>query len=164
LVATETHHRLNIMQSFRPGFDAMSAFNETLEQTASLPRGLHELLHLRASILNGCSYCIDMHSKNLAALGDTPQRSFAVAAWQEAPFYTDAERAALALTDALTILQGSRVDDAMIQACGEHYTADQINEIVYSVIVINGWNRLMRADNGLAGRYEPPADFGSKGS
>jgi AhpD family alkylhydroperoxidase len=158
---TQTHHRLNILQNFRPGYDAMSAFNDRLAETATLSRALHELIHLRASILNGCSYCIDMHTKNLAALGETTQRAFAVAAWHEAPFFTDAERAALALTDALTLMQGSEVDDDMIESCGEHYTADQINEIVYSVIIINGWNRLMRADNGLAGRYEPPADLRS---
>jgi AhpD family alkylhydroperoxidase len=103
-----------------------------------------ELLNLRASQINGCAVCVDMHAKALRAAGEPEARVFAISAWRETPYFSDAERAALALTEALTRIadQGDPVPDAIYDAVAEHFDERQVASIVLSVGVINLWNRL----------------------
>ena len=113
----------------------------------------HELVHLRASQINGCSVCVDMHAKALRKAGESEERVFAVSAWREAPFFSDAERAALALTEALTRLADKEepVPDAIWDAAAEHFDETQLAAIVLDIAQINVWNRLNVATRQVVG-------------
>src|SRR5689334_16810526 len=105
----------------------------------------HELLHLvklRASQINGCAYCIDMHSKDARAAGETEQRLYLLDAWREAPFYTDRERAALEWTESLTLVSESHVPDEVYQRAREHFSETELVDLAIAVAAINTWNRL----------------------
>jgi AhpD family alkylhydroperoxidase len=104
----------------------------------------HELVHLRASQINGCSVCVDMHAKALRRAGESEERVFAVAAWRETPYFSDAERAVLALTEALTRVAdcAEPVPDAVWDAVAEHFDEEQLAAIVLDIGQINLWNRL----------------------
>ena len=116
---------------------------------------LGDLIRLRASMLNGCAYCVDMHSKDARAKGETEQRLYAVAAWHEAPFFTPAERAAFALTDALTKLPGNPLPDAVLAEAEEQLGADGLAAATWVIVAINAWNRIAIASHSEAGHYEP---------
>ena len=103
---------------------------------------LLELVKLRASILNGCAYCVDMHSEDALAAGESPARLFAVAAWREGPFFTDRERAALGLTDALTRLGDHGVPDEVWAEAAAEFSERELADLVGAIGVINLWNRL----------------------
>ena len=113
----------------------------------------HELVHLRASQINGCSVCVDMHAKALRKAGESEERVFAVSAWREAPFFSDAERAALALTEALTRLADKEepVPDAIWDAAAEHFDEAQLAALVLDIAQINVWNRLNVATRQVVG-------------
>src|SRR5712692_5643765 len=105
----------------------------------------HKLIHLikmRASQINGCAYCIDMHSKDARALGETEQRLYVLDAWEEAPFYSERERAALALTDAVTRITEGHVTDAVFERARAHFNEQELTALVFTVTTINAWNRL----------------------
>ena len=130
---------------------SLQALGSTLHRAgASLPL---ELVHLRASQINGCSVCVDMHSKALRKAGESEERVFAVSAWREAPFFNDAERAALALTEALTRLADKEepVPDAIWDAAAEHFDEAQLAAIVLDIAQINVWNRLNVATRQVVG-------------
>ena len=116
---------------------------------------LGDLIRLRASMLNGCAYCVDMHSKDARAKGETEQRVYAVAAWHEAPFFTPAERAAFALTDALTKLPGNPLPDAVVAEAEIQLGADGLAAATWVIVLINAWNRVAIASHSEAGHYEP---------
>ena len=118
-----------------------------------VPTETLELVHLRASQINGCSVCVDMHSKALRKAGESEERVFAVSAWREAPFFSDAERAALALTEALTRLADKEepVPDAIWDAAAEHFDEAQLAAIVLDIAQINVWNRLNVATRQVVG-------------
>ncbi|MGC9669446.1 carboxymuconolactone decarboxylase family protein [Planosporangium sp. 12N6] len=101
-----------------------------------------ELVKLRASILNGCAFCVDMHSRDALAAGEDSRRLFAVAAWREAPFFTERERAALALTDAVTRLGEHGVPDDVWNGALAHWSRDEVANLVVAIATINVWNRL----------------------
>lgn len=103
---------------------------------------LLELVKLRASILNGCAFCIDMHTRDALASGESTQRLFAVAAWHEAPFFTHEERAALALTDAVTRIDKEGVPDPVWDEARAIWSEAQIGDLLLAIVTINGWNRL----------------------
>jgi AhpD family alkylhydroperoxidase len=103
---------------------------------------LGELVNLRASILNGCVYCIDMHTRIARKAGETEQRLYAVAAWQEAPFFDAKERAALALTDAVTLIAGQHVPRDVWDEASAHFGPDELAQLVWAITVINAWNRI----------------------
>lgn len=127
-----------------PGaMDALIALSKSVEH-GGLPRQTVELLHLRASQINGCAVCLDMHSRALMKLGEKPERLHAVAAWREAPYYTDAERAALALTEAATRLadRADPVPDDVWNDAARHYSEVALASLVLSIGMINLWNRL----------------------
>src|SRR5947207_932687 len=104
----------------------------------------HKLIHLmklRASQINGCAYCIDMHSKDARSLGETEQRLYALDAWRETPFYTERERAALAWTEALTLVSETHVPDAVYQQARKHFSEKELVDLTVATIAINSWNR-----------------------
>ena len=124
-------------------------------QRCSLETPLLELVRTRASQINGCAYCIDMHTKDARAGGETEQRLHLLAAWREAPFYSERERAALAWTDALTRIEhGVPEDDYRLAR--EQFTERELVDLSIAVIAINGWNRLAIPFHSKAGDYVSP--------
>lgn len=122
--------------------DALNALSKTISR-ARVPIS-RELMHLRASQINGCSVCVDMHAKAARKSGESEERLFAVAAWRETPYFSEAERAALALTEALSRL-ADRVDqvpDAIWDAAAEHFDETQLGALVLDIATVNLWNRL----------------------
>jgi AhpD family alkylhydroperoxidase len=103
---------------------------------------LRELVRIRASQVNGCAYCIDMHTKDARAAGESEQRLYALSAWREAPFYTDRERAALAFTEAVTLLADDHVPTEAYEAVARHFTDDEIAALVSLIVAINAWNAI----------------------
>ena len=124
-------------------------------QHAGLPATTHYLLHLRASQINGCSICVDMHSRELKAAGEPDERINTVAAWRETPYFTDAERAALALTEAVTRLadRPDPVPDEVWDEAARHYDEAQLAALVLSIGSINTWNRLNAATRQITGEW-----------
>ena len=122
--------------------DALHGVSKTISR-ACVPINT-ELVHLRASQINGCSVCVDMHAKALRKAGESEERVFAVAAWRETPYFSDAERAALALTEALTRIadRPEPVPDAIWEAAAEHFDETQLGALVLDIGTINLWNRL----------------------
>jgi AhpD family alkylhydroperoxidase len=112
-----------------------------------------ELLHLRASQINGCSVCVDMHAKAARKAGESEERVFAVAAWRETPYFSDGERAALALTEALTRLadRSDQVPDAIWDAAAKHFDETQLGGLVLDIASVNLWNRLNIATRQVVG-------------
>jgi AhpD family alkylhydroperoxidase len=103
---------------------------------------LRELVRIRASQLNGCAYCVDMHSKDARAAGETEQRIYALPVWREAPFFTVRERAALAFTEAVTLVAADHVPDEAYAAVADHYSDDEIAALVSLLVTINAWNTI----------------------
>ncbi len=118
---------------------------------------LLELVKMRASQLNGCAYCLDMHSKDARAGGETEQRLYVLPAWREAPFYSPRERAALAWTEALTLISATDIGDALFAEVREHFNEKELVDLTMAVIAINGWNRLAIPFRSPVGSYQPKA-------
>ncbi len=131
------------------GYRAVSALERYVRGT--LDSRLLELVKLRSSILNGCSFCVDMHSQDALKEGEDVRRLFAVAAWRDAPFFTDAERAALALTDAVTLIANEGVPDEVWDAARKEFSEQEIGNLLLAISTINVWNRLA-----ISTRQEPP--------
>jgi AhpD family alkylhydroperoxidase len=131
--------------------DALQAIGKAVHQSG-LPARTIELVHLRASQINGCSVCVDMHSRALKKGGDTDERIFTVAAWREAPWFTDAERAALALSEAVTRIadRPEPVPDDIWNEAARHYDEDQLAALIVTVANVNVWNRLNAATRQVA--------------
>ena len=134
--------------------DALNALAKSVSR-ARVPIS-RELVHLRASQINGCSVCVDMHAKAARRAGESEERVFAVAAWRETPYFSDAERSALALTEALTRVadRAEPVPDAIWDAAAEHFDEAQLGALVIDIGQINLWNRLNVATHQVAGAYE----------
>jgi len=118
----------------------------------------HKLVHLmkmRASQINSCAYCIDMHSKDARALGETEQRLYELDAWRETPFYTDRERAALEWTEALTLVSQTHVPDSVYEEARKYFNEKEIVDLTFVVTTINAWNRLAIALRAVPGHYRP---------
>jgi AhpD family alkylhydroperoxidase len=122
-------------------------------QASSVPKPLLTMVHLRTSQINGCSYCVDMHARDLKKAGDNDQRIFAVAAWRHAPYFTDAERAALALAEAVTRLadRADPVPDAVWSEAARHFDEAALSALVIDIALTNAWNRVMVSTQQLAG-------------
>jgi AhpD family alkylhydroperoxidase len=121
--------------------------------TGTVPAVTHKLVHLRASQINGCGVCVDMHARELRELGESDQRIFAVAAWRETPYYTDGERAALGLAEAATRLadRSDPVPDDVWDAAADHFDEKELAGLMVSIAAINAWNRLNVATRQIAG-------------
>src|SRR5688572_24831581 len=137
--------------------EAMKALQDlhAASEKGGVPASTIELIHLRASQINGCSVCVDMHSRTLKRKGETDERLFAVAAWRDAPFFTDAERAALALTESLTRLSDREdaVPDAVWEEAARHYDERGLSALLLAISAINVWNRLNAATRQTAGEW-----------
>jgi AhpD family alkylhydroperoxidase len=134
---------------------AMQALHALGKASAeAVPQTTIDLMHLRVSQLNGCSVCVDMHARDLKRSGETDERLFAVAAWRDAPYFTDAERAALALAESLTRLSGGEgVSDEIWIEATRHYDERAMSSLLLSIAVINVWNRLNVATRQVAGEW-----------
>jgi AhpD family alkylhydroperoxidase len=118
---------------------------------------LLELIKTRASQMNGCAYCIDMHTKDARAHGETEQRLFALSAWREAPFYTDKERAALKWTEAITDIQRGHAADDVFEEVRKHFADAELMSLTLAITTINAWNRIAIAFRLVPGSYQPGA-------
>ncbi|MDB5561688.1 MAG: alkylhydroperoxidase [Hyphomicrobiales bacterium] len=142
-----------------PGsFQALLALSKSVENR-KLPQVTLYLVYLRSSQINGCSVCVALHSAELRQAGESDDRIFAVAAWREAPWFTDAERAALALTEALTRLSDrpDAVPDVIWNEAARHYDEDGLAALVISIAAINVWNRVNAATRQIAGQWASQA-------
>jgi AhpD family alkylhydroperoxidase len=122
---------------------------------SGLERSLLELVRLRASQINHCAYCIDMHTKDARAQGETEQRLYLVSAWREAALYSDRERAALEWTEAVTRLGETQVPDDVFERVRQHFDETDLVALTFAVVVINGWNRLAVSFRAEVGTYQP---------
>jgi len=134
--------------------DALHSIHKTTED-CGVPRSTFELMNLRASQINGCSVCVDMHSRALRKLGEKDERIFAVSAWREAPYFSDAERAALALTEAASRLsdRADPVPDDIWTEAARYYNEAQLSALVMSIGMINLWNRLNAVTRQVGGDF-----------
>ena len=148
--------RLDALKASPAAYHAMLAL-ETFVRKSSLEASLVELVKMRASQINGCAYCIDMHSKDARAAGETEQRLYALNAWRETPFFTDRERAALAWTEAVTLVAEGHVPDEVFQEARQQFTDEELVNLTMAVVTINGWNRLSIAFRAVPGEYQPAA-------
>ena len=138
-----------------PGvFDAMDALDQYVA-ACGLEESLLHLVRLRASQLNGCAYCIDMHWKDLRALGEGEQRLYGLDAWRESPYYSPRERAALAWAEAVTLVAGTHVPDAIYETVRPHFNDKELCDLTMALSAVNAWNRLSIASRLPAGSYEP---------
>jgi AhpD family alkylhydroperoxidase len=117
--------------------------------------GLLHLIKLRASQINGCAYCLDMHWKDLKSIGETEQRMYSLDAWRECPYYTERERAALAWTDSVTRIADTHAPDEVYEEVKQHLTEKELADITVAVATINAWNRLSIAGRTTPGTYQP---------
>ncbi len=134
---------------------------EAYLRRCGLEPGLLDLVKLRASQINGCAYCIDMHTKDARARGETEQRLFTLAVWREAPFFTDRECAALSWTEAVTEVACTHVPDAVYEQARRHFSEKELVDLTVAVIAINSWNRLAISFRMVPGTYQP-AHHGAK--
>ena len=128
---------------------------------STIEKSLYELVKIRASQINGCAYCLDMHTQDARAMGETEQRIYALSAWRETPFFTPRERAALAWTETLTLVAlEQRVPDELFDATREHFSEAELVDLTIGVIAINGWNRIAIAFALPVGHYKPAVEAG----
>ncbi|HEX7370178.1 MAG TPA: carboxymuconolactone decarboxylase family protein [Rhodanobacteraceae bacterium] len=147
--------RINYPKAAPAGMQAMRQLQEYVDGSG-LERPLLELVKMRASQLNGCAYCLDMHSKDARAAGETEQRLYLLDAWREAPFYSERERAALAWTEALTRISKTKdVPDSLYDAARKHFSEKELVDLSFAIIAINGWNRLAIPFRSEPGHYQP---------
>lgn len=133
--------RINYYQIDSVGPQLMLKFEE-YAKTTSIPYGLRELMKIRASQINGCAYCLNMHTQDARKAGESEQRIYCLSAWRECPFYTEAERAALELTEAVTQISQHGLPDELYNRVREHFTEKQYVELIFLINTINSWNRL----------------------
>ena len=146
--------RIDYVKSARGVYEAMLGLEKYLHQ-CGLEENLIGLIKLRASQINGCAYCIDMHWKDLRALGEQEQRLYGLDAWEESPYYTDRERAALAWTEAVTKIREGHVPDRVYEEVRKHFTEKELADLTLAIAAINAWNRLAIAARAVPGLYQP---------
>jgi AhpD family alkylhydroperoxidase len=132
-------------------------FNLSTEVEERIERPLLQLVEIRASQINGCAYCIDMHTKDARLAGETEQRIYALNAWRETPFFTDRERAALEWTEAVTRVADTHVPDEVYDRVAAHFNEADLVALTFAIIVINSWNRLSISFRPAVGSYQPKA-------
>ncbi len=150
--------RLKYGRAFPEGLQALMALGKVLNASGLEP-SLRELVKIRASQLNGCAYCIDMHTKDARALGETEQRLYALTAWRETPFFTPRERAALAWTQALTNIQQGHASDEEYEQARRAFDEAELTRLTLSITYINSWNRIALAFRAEPGSYQPAANL-----
>ncbi len=135
---------------------AMQAVQQYVNESGLEP-GLLELVKLRASQINGCAYCIDMHTKDARAMGETEQRLYGLSAWREAPFYSERERAALEWTEAVMLIADDHAPDEIYESVRRQFSEQELVNLTMAVVAINGWNRLAISFRYPVGSYQPKA-------
>jgi AhpD family alkylhydroperoxidase len=158
-ITTQIPVRLDVDERAAAFSRAMAHLDRTatkeLDRVEFDPR-LRELVRVRASQLNGCAYCIDMHTKDARAIGETEQRLYGLAAWRETPYFTARERAALAFTEAVTLVADTHVPDSAYEAVAAEFEPDEIAALLGLIVTINAWNALSVASRAwVPGSYEP---------
>jgi AhpD family alkylhydroperoxidase len=144
--------RIDLMHVTPGVIQAMLGLERQVRQ-AGFDRGLLDLVRMRASQINGCAYCLDMHSKDARANGETEQRLFGLDAWRETPYYSARERAALEWTEALTLVSETHVSDDVYEHVREQFSEDELVYLSLAIVSINGWNRLNIAARTVPGDY-----------
>jgi AhpD family alkylhydroperoxidase len=137
------------------GYESLGALHRHVAQSG-LDQRLLELVRMRASQVNGCAFCIDMHSKDARLAGETEQRLYALSAWRETPFFDERERAALSLTEAVTGITDHDAVERATEQAASRFAPDELSRLLYAIIEINAWNRLAIATGSFeAGSYNP---------
>lgn len=135
-----TTSRVHYAQVAPHTFKALLGLEKAMGES-SLDKSLHELIKIRASQLNACAYCIDLHTRDAIKLGETPRRIFALSAWHETPFFTDRECAALLWTETLTLLAEKGAPEAIYNQVAEHFSERELADLTFAIATINAWNR-----------------------
>ncbi|HZS55316.1 MAG TPA: carboxymuconolactone decarboxylase family protein [Bryobacteraceae bacterium] len=143
------------IQKVAPQAYAPMAGLESYVRNSGLEPTLLELVKVRASQINGCAYCIDMHTKDARANGESEQRLYSLDAWRETPFFTDRERAALAWTEAITLISQTHAPDDVYEEVRQRFTDLELVNLTMAIVAINGWNRFMIGFRVVPGTYEP---------
>lgn len=146
--------RLDYSRKSPAGYQSYLAFNHFVEN-CGLERSLLELVKTRASQINGCAYCLDMHTIDARAGGETEQRLYVLPAWREAPFYTDRERAALAWTEAVTLVNETSVPDEVYEEARRFFNEAELVNLTWAIVAINGWNRIAISFRSQPGHHKP---------
>ena len=146
--------RINVYEKGRNAFKALYSFGAYL-QNSPLEKQLLHLIEFRVSQINGCAYCLDMHSKDLRAEGETEQRIYGLDAWREAPYYFERERAAFVWAEAVTNLTEGHVPDKIFEETRKQFSEEEIIDLTFAVITINCYNRVNVAFRTPAGSYQP---------
>ncbi len=133
--------RIDLFTLEPEAYKAMRALEDYMG-ASGLDRKLYELVKIRASQINKCAFCINMHTRDARKLGETEQRIYALNAWEEGPFFTPRERAALALTESVTLLADTNVPDGIYKEAAKHFDEHQLAQLIMAIVVINGWNRI----------------------
>ncbi|WP_314586443.1 carboxymuconolactone decarboxylase family protein [Paenibacillus terrigena] len=123
------------------GYQAMLGLEQYLH-ASTIDKKLLELIKIRASQINGCAFCLEMHTTDARKIGETEQRIYLLSAWREAPYYTPQERSVLALTEAITVITDNHVPDDVYQEAAKHYSQKELADIIMAIITINAWNRI----------------------
>ena len=144
--------RIDLMH-VNPGIIQSMLGLERQVRQAGFDSKMLDLVRMRASQINGCAYCLDMHSKDARANGETEQRLYGLEAWRETPYYSARERAALEWTEALTLVAESRVPDEVYERVREQFSEDELAHLSLAIVAINGWNRLNVAARTVPGDY-----------
>lgn len=146
--------RLDYGKALPEGLRAVNALDR-YATTCGLEASLRELIRLRASQINGCPYCVDMHTKDARTGGESEQRLYNLGVWRETPYYTERERAALALTEAVTLIASERVTDDVYAEAKKHFTDEELVKLLINISMINIWNRFAITFRDEPGSYEP---------
>ncbi len=146
--------RLNYMKIAPDAIKGMLEMEKYVHHSG-LERSLYELIKIRASQINGCAYCLDMHTKDARKLGETEQRIYTLSTWRETPFFTERERAALAWTESLTLISENDVPDSLYELTCKYFTEKELIALTTAIIAINGWNRLAISFRKTPGTYLP---------
>ena len=146
--------RVDYLKAGRGVYHAMLGLEKYLHE-CGLEETLLHLIKLRASQINGCAYCIDMHWKDLRSIGEGEQRLYGLDAWEESPYYTDRERAALAWTEAVTNIQDGHAPDEVYEGVAKQFTEKELADLTFAIATINAWNRLSIAARTAPGTYQP---------
>ncbi len=146
--------RMNYSKASPGAMRAMDAIDSYVDSCGLEPK-LLELVKVRASQINGCAYCVDMHTLDARAIGETEQRLYALVAWRETPFFSERERAALLWTEKLTLLSIDHVPDEVFEQVRPHFTDEELANLTLAIVTINAWNRVAIASHLEAGTYQP---------
>jgi AhpD family alkylhydroperoxidase len=147
--------RIDALKVAPGAYRAMSALEGYVRKSSRLELPLLELVRLRASQINGCAFCIDMHTKDARAAGETEQRLYCLSVWRETPFYSDRERAALAWTEAITLISEDHAPDDVYNEVIKRFSEEELVNLTLAIVAINGWNRLAIGFRAVPGEYQP---------